>query len=521
MLSKKYSGIRLPAILMGLCLVVTTGLWLAGSHRNRKDSRPANAGQQVAEDGKRPVRDVAELRKRGGSANVGDYPVLMKQLLQVKDPGAQQEMIASLMLRWLEADPKSFGVYLDEVMIGEEQVWNRLAPGMMAALRKLDPEIAKSYQILHLAERVIVKGAETAPHDSLAWAREWLTGTNLDSALSAIAAELANIDPETAIAVVSDIKALSNRMEACAGIGMVLGAQNSDLGLSWAASFTLEAEQAYALSGVLSGMADRDSSRASAEYLKAVEAMKTKYRDRVIADRAASGTTVEEEYEGLSAEEILKAELARPNPNLIYLEKAAYIIGTTLARDNPRMALDWAKSLDIYQGQVVAMEAVFGEWATTSPQEAYHSYLQESDRRPELAERIFTAWASTDATAASEAAFSLDTGLERDSAVEGVARGWIDSGASPEQLAAWSDQLANPSEKDRVLAIVASESAIENPVFAWDQLQQMRNTAKRSELFYEVFPSLAENNPKVARRALASIGLSRVETEYFESMLGN
>ncbi|RYD25159.1 MAG: hypothetical protein EOP87_24915, partial [Verrucomicrobiaceae bacterium] len=380
------------------------------------------------------------LRKQLETAGVSDYPDLMKQLLLIKDPGAQQEMMAGLMKRWLEIDPKSFGVYLDEVMVQGDQVWNRLAPAMVAALRGLHPELLKTYEIRNLAERVIAKAAETAPHNALAWARECLTGTNLDSALSSIAAELANIDPEAAIATLQEVKALSNRMEACAGIGMALGAQDSERGLSWSKSFTLEAEEAYALSGVLAGMADRDSSRAAAEYTAAVETMKTKYRERVIADRAASGTSVEEEYEGLSPEEILKAELARPNPNLIYLEKAAYIIGTTLARDNPQQALDWAKTLDIYQGKVVAMEAVFGEWATNSPQDAYQSYLREPDRRPETAERIFTAWATSDAAAASEAALALGTGLERDSAVEGVARGWIDAGATPEQIAEWSHQ---------------------------------------------------------------------------------
>lgn len=500
-----------------LSLTLAAAIWSAKKPTEAGSSQPDPSPS--ARNSTRPDADLTELRSHLSSASVKEYPALMKQLLQVRSPGAQKEMISTLMQRWLTADPESFGIYMDELMVGEEEVWNRLAPGMMAALRELDPAISKSYQVRNLAERMIVKAAETAPHDALTWAKEWLTGTNLDSALGAIATEMAAIDPEAAMGVISELKALSNRMEACAGVGMTLGAQNSELGLSWAASFTLEAEQAYALSGVLSGMADRDSSRASAEYSKAVEAMKTKFRERVLADRAASGTDVEEEYEGLSPEEILKAELAKPNPNLIYLEKAAYIIGTTLARDNPQLALEWAKSLDIYQGKNVAMEAVFEEWAANSPQEAWHSYLQEPDRGPELAERIFTSWATEDATAASEAALSLGAGLERDSAVEGVARGWVDAGATPEQIAAWSEQLSNNSEKDRVRAILASESAGENPVFAWNQLQQMHNTAKRSELFYEIFPSLAENNPKVARRALAAIGLSQVETEYFENML--
>ncbi|RYD21804.1 MAG: hypothetical protein EOP88_10115 [Verrucomicrobiaceae bacterium] len=519
MSAKKFPRFRWPTITAAACLTAAVGIWLAGGRPDAGSSRTATP-QTIGNDTRRDS-GAAELRSHLSTASVKEFPGLMKQLLQVRNPETRQQMISTLMQRWLTDDPQSFGVYLDELVVGEEQVWNRLAPGMMAALRELDPAIPKTHLVQSLAERMIVMAAETAPHDALGWAREWLTGSNLDAALGAIAAEMAAINPEAAIKVISEVKALSNRMEACAGVGMTLGEQNTELGLSWASSFALESEQAYALSGVLSGMADRDSSRASAEYSKAVEMMKTRFRERVLADRAAAESEVEEEYEGLSPEEILKAELAKPDPNLVYLEKAAYIIGSALARDNPELALEWAKALDIYQGKNVALEAVFEEWAANSPQEAWQAYLQQPDRGSEVAAKIFTSWATTDVDAASEAALSLGAGPERDSAVEGVAQGWVDAGATPGEIATWSEQLSSHSEKDRVRAIIASESASENPVFAWGQLQQMHNTARRSELFHEIFPSLAENNPKVARRALAAIGLSRVETEYFENMLAH
>lgn len=514
---RKFSGIPRSARVIGICALLAAGIWLV----NQRGKIPSDSPAPL--DGVRNTQsadsDIPQLRRRIDSASVKEYKALMKQLLGMKDPAAQKELMARLIGRWLDSDPKSFSVYLDEIMIGGEQVWNRLTPALIAALAGLDRQDANSFLIRGIVERTIVKAAETDPRNALEWAHEWLTGTHLDSALTSIAAELAEIDPEAAIAVIPEIKALSNRMEASSAVGMVLGEQNSDLGLSWAAAFKLEAERAYALSGVLSGMADRDSLRAAAEYSKTVETMKSDYRERVLADRAALGTSTEEEYEGLSPEEILKAELARPNPNLIYLEKAAYLIGTALARDNPQRALEWAEALDIYQGKVVAMEAVFEEWTANAPREAFNRFLLETDRRPDLAARVFTAWAANDPPAAAEAALSLDAGLEKDHAIEGVARGWMDSGATATEIARWSEQLVSASEKDRVLAIVASESAIDDPVFAMSQLEMIRNSAKRAELFHEVFPALAENNPGLARRALAGIGLSRVETEYFETML--
>ncbi len=518
MLGKRHFRIPTPVLAISICLLLAAAIWFAGV-MPRQPASAVTASRTGGSSQLSSSSPAGELRQRIQTASVADYPALMRVILRSKDPRTQQELVADLMRRWLNADMASFIAFLDEAEIEGEQVWARLAPGMMAALNDLDPEIARSFQLRDLIERVIAKSAETDPRKALAWAREQLTDTHLDSALAGIATELVNVDADAAMALVSEIKSMSNRMEAATGVGLVIGERDPETALAWAQSFALESERAFALSGVLTGMANRDVDRAAEEYSGVVATMKEKYRQQVEADRAASGPSTEEEYEGLSAEEILKAELAKPNPNLSYLENAAYVIGTALARENPQGALDWAKSLDIYQGNAAALEAVFEEWANQSAKAAFRAYLLQSERRPELAEKLFGAWASSDPSAASAAALGLSAGLERDSAVEGVARGWIDSGAPAEQVARWSEQLGSASEKDRVHAVVAAETAFENPVFAWEQIQQMRNNTRRAQLFQEVFPSLVENNPKVARRALASVHLSQVETEYFQNML--
>ncbi len=499
------------------CLLLAAALWFAGSRQPAVPQTAAEVRRPQALETPLTI-SVEELRERIATATAAEFPELMRLALGLKNP-LRDELATALIRRWLQEDLESFVVFLDEIEIDGGNLWDRLAPALMAALPDIDEKKEHYFALREVIERVILNAAATDPHTALSWARQWLMGHTLDATLAGIAAELAAVDLQAAMALVPEIKSLANRMEAASDVGRIAGAQDPEAAFRWAATFTGEADRTFAMAGILEGLAVRDTARASAEYSKIVSAMKERYREQVLADRAASGTSVEEEYEGLSPEEIAKAELARPNPNLIYLEKTAYIIGTELARGNPLAALEWARSLDIYQGGAAATEAVFEQWASRAPLEAYQAFLRESQRRPELAASVFLAWAAADPSAASTAALKLSPGTERDHAVEGVARGWIDAGESPEEIARWTDSLITVSEKDRVRAVVAAEAAYDNPAFAWEQVSRIQNPAKRAELFQAVFPSLVENNPKLARKALSNTRLSTVETEYFESML--
>lgn len=509
--------ILVPAAVAILVLAVAGAFWLNRAPRTHDGPSPAavrkNSEPNISLVG------AEELRQRIASAAVQDYPGLMRLVMNLGDVRERKTVMSELLKLWLKADLESFIVFLDEMEIEGGPLWRNLTPAIMAALPGLDEKATDYFQLRGIIERVIVSAAASDPKNALGWAREWLVGNTLDSALASIATELAEVDPQAAMGVVSDIKALSNRSEAAAAVGRVLGATDPDLGLKWAANFSRETDKAFVMSGVLTGLAETDGSRAALEFSTLVDAMRENYRRQVLADRAASGKDVGEEYEGLSPEEILKAELARPNPNLIYLEDAAFSIATAMARGNPQRALDWAKSLDLYQGGAVATGAVYEEWISSAPRQAYQSYLMETSRRPEISERVFGAWATADSQAAATAALALTAGAERDHAVEGVARGWIEAGGSPQEIARWAENLTTESEKDRVRSLAASEAAFDNPVFAWRQAEQIRNQTKRSEAFQEVFPSLVKNDPQLARQALSGARLSTVEIEYFESML--
>ncbi len=515
---KKNLKTWLPTIALGALLVAALGFWLAG-----RDPKPLATSESrshpettVTEDADEP--STPALRQRIESADVAEFPELMREILQWKDPAEQDQLISSLMRRWLAEDLGSFVVFLDEAEVDGLPIWDVVAPGMIDALRTMEDQIPDTDLLGRIVERVLLKVAESNPEGALVWTRERLSGTRLDSALAGIAVEMAGRFPEAAINLLDEVQAFPNQMQAAAGIGLALGRSGYGLAMTWAESFFSETERAFALSGVLNGMAVRDTVRAAEEYSRVVEEMKNRYREQVLADRATSGSTVDEEYEGLSPEEIEKAELAKPNPNLVYLENATRAIALELARKDPQDALNWARSMDIYQGRAVAMETIYDEWSSVDPRAAYRSLLMESDRRPEVAGKLFGNWAMKNARSASASALALVPGAEREAAIEGVARGWIHSGG-PAQVAAWAERLQSASEADRVRAVVAAEAAFDNPVLAWKQVERIRNPLKRSELSQEVFPNLVEENPKLARSALVTIDLSPVEIEYFQNML--
>jgi hypothetical protein len=520
MSTRKRLRARLPIWVAGFLLVAMLGYWITG---RAPQPQTAEEGPSVPGAAATDAADVAPalaLRSRIEDTGIDGFPELMRLILQWKNSDEQRELVSLLMQRWLVEDLDSFVVFLDEAEVDGLRIWDGLAPGMADALRIVGGEVADTDLLGEVVGRVLLKAAEADPVNALAWAREFLSGENLDTAFAGIAPVLAGRDPKAAIALFDEVQTFPNQMQAAAGIGLALGRSDYALAMTWAESFFSETERAFALSGVLNGMAGRDTQRAAEEYRRVVETMKSRYREQVLADRATSGITVDEEYEGLSPEEIEKAELAKPNPNLVYLENASRAIALELARQDPLKALDWARSMDPYQGRAVAMETIYEEWGAKDPEAAFQSLLTESDRRPEVAGKLFGTWAMKQSRAASASALTLKPGLERDSAVEGVARGWILSGGEPVQIAAWAERLEAVSEADRVRAVLASETAFDHPELAWKQVERISNPLKRSELFQEVFPNLVEENPKLARSALATINLSPVEIEYFQTMLG-
>lgn len=510
---------RYALLAFGLLLLLASGFWISNRGLQREITTTVPAPDPVLETTVPQPTKSDHWDQRIASSDPAEFDGLLRSLLLLENGDERTRMLSLLMQRWLKEDADSFTVFLNEAELNGFELWDRLAPGMAAALREMSGDLTKTKAMSQIIERILVRSAESDPENALAWAREFLSDKPLDATLAAIAPSLATVDPEAAIDLLDEVQSFPNQMQAANGVGIALGKGDFPLAMTWAESFYSETERTFAISGVLQGMATRDSTRAAGEYHRVVEQMKNRFREQVLADRVLTGGTVDEEYEGLSPEEIEKAELAKPNPNLVYFENAARVIALELADEDPLAALRWAKSMDLYQGRAVAMETIYETWSEVAPEAALQSLMQEEERRPELAGKVFTSWATDNPRAAATTVLTLEPGLERDTAIEGVAIGWMESGASPSQLATWAEELKAEPAVERVRAVIAAEAAYENPVLAWKQVEQIRNPMKRSELFQEVFPNLVEENPKLARRALSTIQLSPVEIEYFQAML--
>ncbi len=424
------------------------------------------------------------------------------------------------MQRWLAEDLASFEEFLDEAELNGLAPWDALAPAMVDALRTMKDRIDDAARLAHVVERVLVGAAGNDPKNALLWAREWLSGERLDSACAESHRRWRPWIPRPPSKLLDEVRIFPRQMEAAAAVGLVLGRNGYLLAMTWAESFYSETERSFALSGVLSGMAGRDRVRAAAEYSRVVGMMKNRHREQTLADRALSGVRWTRNTKAFSPEEIEKVKLAKPNPNLVYLESAARAIALALAREDPRNALEWGSLDGPLSGKAVAIETIYEEWSNTEPEPAFRSLLAEPERRPEAAGKLFTTWAAKNARSASAAALTLEPGPERDSAVEGVARG-LDpvrsatragrflGGASPGGF------RSGPGSRARRFRGRLRQSGAR-----LEAVERIANPLKRSELFQEVFPNLVEENPNLARRALSTIGLSQVEIEYFQEMLG-
>ncbi len=447
-------------------------------------------------------------------------PSFIRQALRSPGPAAEAR-ISAASLRWMDEDLAGFTEFVDELDVDDEdgRLWATFAPALMAILPDVSEATANSPALLALVERVIANFAATDPVQALVWAREWLLRDGLDAAFSEIAPELATVDPVAASSLIGEITAAPKRLEGARGVGFVLGDSDPDFALTWVDSLDGGVDQAYALSGVIAGMAENHTERAARVFADRTDSMQRSFTDGLRTDRESSGTSLEDAYEGLSATEAAAAEANLPDPTLGYVVNSAGPVATELTRKDPNQALAWARSLTPPRGRGEALAAVYEAWMSDDPSAAYQAYRNEPIRDEALANSVFTSWAARDPIQATQAAQSLAAGPERAGAIAGVALGWIEGGAQAESVARWSSSLPSPSDRDRARAVVAAETAFDQPVLAWNEARQITNATQRDAAFREIFPTLVEADPQAARRALASTGLPPVEVEYYQSMI--
>ncbi|RYD62069.1 MAG: hypothetical protein EOP83_15540 [Verrucomicrobiaceae bacterium] len=209
---------------------------------------------------------------------------------------------------------------------------------------------------------------------------------------------------------------------------------------------------------------------------------------------------------------------ALPDPNLQYFERAAVEIGNALVRQDPAAALEWARSLSTREGGDAALASVYGAWVNINPSEAWTSLRSETNPSTRMVADFFESWATTDPASASNAVAAL-SGASRLAAIQATVAGWSEAGATTGDLVRWAGTLSGQQEQDQARGAIASTVAFGDPVVAWQQVQQMKDPQRQAAAFNEVFPSLADVQPLLAQKAVANLPLSKVQKDYFNSLL--
>jgi hypothetical protein len=254
-------------------------------------------------------------------------------------------------------------------------------------------------------------------------------------------------------------------------------------------------------------------------YRDSVSKMQQAFTEKVFAERREMGPSTDGEFEDMTPAEAEQALRALPDPNLQYFERAATGIGQAMVRDNPAAALEWARSLSTREGGDAALASVYGAWVSVDAGAAWSQLRSESSPSNRVVADFFESWAILDPAKAASAVAELSASSARLAAIPATVAGWADAGGTPGDLARWAGTLNGPQEQDQARGAIASAVAYGDPIVAWQQVQQMKDPLRQATVFNEVFPSLADVQPLVAQKAVASLPLSQVQKDYFNSLL--
>lgn len=493
-------------------------VWLGLGTRSADDpailAAPGAAGARAHED------RFAEFAREVGVSTASSWERLVREALASRDPEILR-LLPDLLRRWIEGDMRGFLAFLHDLEVSDEtgDIWAILGPALLAALPDLDDRAASSPLLPRIIQRVVMNTARTNPHLALEWAREWLQGSILDSALAGIVLYLAKEDLEASMAVTVEIRAVPNRLAAILAVSRVYGNRDSQAALRWARALPGDGDRAYAIAAVLAAMAGSEPGSAGEIYQQTVGGMQKAFTAKVLAEHAQSGMAWEDIYEGMTPEAARQALMSLPDPNLQYFQSTAFQIGSSLAAGDPAAALAWASSLPEQQGGSAALAGVLGTWAAKDPGAAWNAFQSLQNPSPEVATRFFESWASVDPSRASGAVGWLPSGSVRTAAIDAVVAGWSESGASTGQLSRWVETLTETADLNRARAAVAAAIALQNPLGALQHVRSISDPNQQSAAFSEIFPSLADTHPKAAMQAVASLPLPDVQREYYLSML--
>jgi hypothetical protein len=514
----KSTKVQLGLILLALAAITW---WLAApsdpeivSAKAEDHTAPA-AGKWDGHDG--ATRFAAAM----AAAKPGDWAQLVREALDSRNEEIINGMLPDLLRRWMQQDMRGFLAFINELEVLDEDghQWSTLGPMLLTVIPELGERAITSPTLSSIIHRTILNVARHDPDSALEWAQLRLAGIEQDRAIAGIVPYLVVKDVETSKRLASGIASTPNRLAAQLSIGSHLGAYDSEAGLAWAHSLDREGDRAYALAAVLSAMAETSPQDAGEIYRESVSTIQQAFTEKVFAERREMGPSTGGEFEDMTPAEAERALRALPDPNLQYFERAATEIGQAMVRDNPGAALEWARSLSAREGGDAALASVYGAWVSIDPGAAWNQLRRETAPANRVVADFFESWAIQNPTTAASAVTELPTASARLAAIPATVAGWADAGGAASDLVQWAGTFQGQQEQDQARGAVASAVAYGDPMVAWQQVQQMKDPQRQAAVFNQVFPSLADVQPLVAQKAVASLPLSQVQKDYFNSLL--
>lgn len=460
-------------VVVAVLLALGALVWMLRSPRPALHSVATSAAARAT-----PVPSVPEnWLEKIRSAPTADFPQILKSLLALPDASAREAALAALFTRWVNSDLPGLRAALKAFPPGDP-AWSRLLPALVQALPHASDPIAANPQFQQLVSQVAAAYAVSDPDAALAWARQWLVGDGLDSALLAIVGSLAQKSPDRATALLAAIQDPLVRASAVDEIAAVLAPASPDAAFAWAQALPEDLRTEGAKSS-LDALAEKDARAAQREFLR--------FRALIVTSEPPASSST---------------------PAVETLGDTAAAIAERLAATDGADGLNWAASLPPALRADAAQGALAG-WAAAKPQDAaaYVTGCRDADG----AEVVFEKWSASEPEAAALQATSLADPDLRERAVTGLLAGWQDAAGTAE-IGDWAATLPEGPGRDAVNAVLARDLAAPEPQKAWQRAAAIEDPAARAAAQREIVKTTAEADPEAAKALIdADKSLSATE----------
>jgi hypothetical protein len=413
-----------------------------------------------------PVVDWLEKIRR---APASDFTRIFRELIESPVSPLREAALQALFTRWMNEDLPGLMAALKTFAPGDP-AWSSLLPALVPALPHASDTIAATPQFQRLVAQVVAAYAATQPDSALAWARQWLVGDGLDSALLAIAGPLARKSPERATLLLGEIHDPLVRDGAVDAIADVLASTNSEAAFDWARTLPDELRTEGAKAS-LDTLAEKDVRAAQRAFLR--------FRSLIVSNPPPENSST---------------------PAFETLGDTASAIAEGLAATSGIEALDWAASLPSTL-RADAIQGALAGWASAKPRDATAYVLSQRDA--DGTEMVFEKWSAAEPEGAALEISSIADADLRERAVSGLLTGWQDAAGSAE-IGDWAAALPAGPGRDAVNVVLARDLADAEPEKAWQRAAAIEDAAARESALRKIVKTTAEVDPAEAQTLITA-----------------